>query len=146
MSNPIKAGSPTVHRTADMVAAYPGQSSEWLAKRLGWSLSHTKKVLTMLSKDGLIAYTRLAGPLRWYTVADLAALMPTLLSQISVRARQKDRARNRRHAERKAGRAADVAGDPVLPDQPIRRHVSPDAPLPFVCRAPASVFSWGAML
>lgn len=139
-------GSASVLRVAAMVEAHPGRTSGELAKLCGWSVAHTYKALAAARSDGAAHLTRLGGTARWFSPADLPAALDQLRRQSRERELQAHRGRNLRQKERLARKIADEDGVPDVADQPIRRHVHPSAPLPFVCRAPASVFHLGSML
>lgn len=139
-------GSASVLRVAAMVEAHPGRTSGELAKLCGWSVAHTYKALAAARDVDAAHLTRLGGTARWFSPADLPAALDQLRRQSRERELQAHRRRNLRQKERLARKIADEDGVPDVADQPIRRHVHPSAPLPFVCRAPASVFHLGAML
>ena len=131
-------------RMAAMVERHPGQTSAKLAELIGWSAMHTGKALTGARKGGLIDVTKIGGTVRWFSAAD----MPAVLEQARREQREQQLATqklsNLRHKERRAEKAADAQGSPQLSDQPIRRRADVRAPLPFKCRAPASVFHLGS--
>ncbi len=142
----VKPGGQTSQRMAAMVEAHPGRTSKELAALAGWSRPHAYKALKAAKLDGAVHVTRLGGIARWFSPADLPAALDQLQRQRRERERVSQRGRNLKQKERLAAKAADDAGVPDVADLPIRRHVHPSAPLPFVCRAPASVFHLGAML
>lgn len=125
---------------AAQVARTPGLRTEELAPLLGWRVMHASKALTGAKHGGLIGLIRASGIVRWYP----AEQMPQRLADAAEQRRQRKRRENEATARRLAEKR--LQASPGLSDAPqvVRVHVG--APLPFTCRAPASVFHLGGML
>lgn len=124
------------------VLADPGATMDDLQRTLGHPDYRLRKVLAVLRRNGKLGMVRSASaPARWYAPAEAMVIR----AQVEREARRKRKERNRIYsshfnAKLRAGMLDDDGDDGL----PIRRRVDPHAPLPFVCRAPASVFHMGA--
>lgn len=133
-------------RIAEAVAASPGIRGEDIADQLGITQRLVRAGLLIAQSQGLIGHTYTAEKVvGWFPADQLAQAK----AEAAARSLEWKRQRKRRlHLARKAGRPP--APQPQKLDwadvPPIRRQVEATAPLPFTCRAPASVFHLGAML
>lgn len=133
--------SPTAHRVAAEVAANPGREVHEIAVVMGWTVRHCSKALTGAKKGGLIGISRFGSRAKWYPAGDVAAVREAERLGALQRFKEQDKRRKDRHRMLKLERIAAASG-PDLSDEPIRRWVAPSSPLPFVCDAANSVFSW----
>lgn len=138
--------SPNVTAIVKTLQQNPGLTRKALVPIFGWSIQHTGKVLFAAHEAGRVGYTRFGGLTRWWVIADLENARERLLYESKRAEKLADNRRNFAKMVRKYGQQADADGSEELSDTPMRRQVSASAPLPFVCKAPASVFHFGAML
>lgn len=142
MTTKIDPKSPTARRAAAAVIENPGLTTFQLADILGWGMRHTVKAMTAASEAGKIGNVRVGGS-RWWPaemVAEVDAKMRAVQRQKELQAFRDNNAKKR---EQRATRLAEQVGAPDMPDEFTRRVLPGDSPLPFVCRAPASVFHLG---
>jgi hypothetical protein len=135
----------TAKRAAEVVRAHPGKTAAELAELTGWSPQHTSKALTAARKAGTVTILR-TGYARWWPADTLDETKRLLRTEQRSQALALHRLSNLRQVERRAAMAADADGSPRLSDKPIQRRADARAPLPFKCRAPASVFHLGGVL
>lgn len=125
------------------VHARPGITLPEIAAALGIPAFRVQRVLTVAKRRQLIGSIRAAGKSTWWPAGMVEA------AKVAARQAVEDAKREHRRAYAAARfqrRMGELRASPDVADEPIRRHVHPSAPLPFVCRAPASVFHLGAML
>lgn len=131
-----------VTMVVELVTQTPAIESVAIAKALGRSRSHVLKALQAGRNFGLIGCVYI-GPKRcgWFPASLLAQAQADWREQME---RRRSEVTKRRIAEMLAKQEQDDDAD----DQPKRRLVPAGSagPLPFDCRAPASVFHLGAML
>ena len=137
----VPPDSQTAHRVAAEVAKQPGREVHEIAAVMGWTVRHCSKALTGAKKGGLIGISRFGNRAKWYPLGDVESVRQAEKDASLERARMQDKARKDRHRIAKLERIAAASG-PDLSDEPIRRWVAPSSPLPFVCDAANSVFSW----
>lgn len=143
-SNSIVApDSAAAFRAAAEVAARPGREVHDIAAALCWTVRHCSKVLTGAKQGGLIGFAKRGSSACWYPATMLPAVLARDRRERRARNLKAQRERNERQRLKRLEKL--VAGSPDLADAPIRRRASATAPLPFVCRAPASVFHLGGM-
>ena len=157
---PIPENSPTVRAAVRAVTGSGGITRDDVAKAVGVCSKYAGRLLAVAKRQGLVASVCI-GDCTWLWMSPAEADLMRL--QLKVQRRQRERLRHRAKAacERRAkGMKPRVspAVAPVAPaapsaaveldDSPIVRRlgVDPRAPLPFVCRAAASVFHLGGGL
>lgn len=140
----LRPESLSVCRVAELVTQSPGISTNDAPARLGLSHDFTRKALQVARIAGLICAVQIeTHTFGWFPAGPLADEARRKWAAVAKeRARRRNREGVARFAQRR--KAEDIG--PELPGRPIRRRVKADKPLPFVCRAPASVFHLGAML
>lgn len=123
------------------ILADPGLSNPDLQQLLRHPQYRVRRVLSVLHRQGKVGIVRF-GPqqvVRWYPPGQAKVVRAQLEVEAAEKRRERNRKYNRRHY------AAVQAGE--LDDRddgkPIQRRGDAHAPLPFVCRAPASVFHLG---
>jgi hypothetical protein len=129
-----------VTMVVELVTKTPAIESVAIAKALSRSRSHVLKALQAGRNFGLIGCVYIAPKrMGWFPAAMLAQAQADWREQME---RRRSDGTQRRIAEMLAKQDDDTD------DQPKRRMVSAGSagPLPFDCRAPASVFHLGAML
>ncbi len=158
----------TVERVVEIVRQHPGGiSSADVAKVMGYSRFSVTACMMSAAAEGLVESLQWGQSVRWFTPEHIAAGWAERDRLRRERARlksEKKRADDRQrcamitadaelHAARLAREALlrerkraaeDAADDPWL--APVRRSAAANAPLPFVCNAPRSVFELGAIL
>lgn len=137
--------SATAYAAAAQVARTPGLRTSELAPLLNWAERHTTKALTGAKHGGLIGYIRKGGVARWYPADQMPKRLAELKAHITERVKRQKHVSNARQAMRLIDAAADRAGR-RLSDRPEVTRQPATAPLPFECRAPASVFHHAGML
>ena len=157
---PIPENSPTVRAAVRAVTGSGGITRDDVAKAVGVCSKYAGRLLAVAKRQGLVASVCI-GDCTWLWMSPAEADLMRL--RLKVQRRQRERLRHRAMAKRERlargmkPRAAPAAVKvtPVVPrdaveldDSPIVRRlgVDPRAPLPFVCRAPSSVFALGASL
>lgn len=126
------------------ILADPGQSNADLQQLLRAPEYRVKRVLTHLRRQGKVGLVRHGPTLkpRWYPPEQARAL----LNQYAAEALEKKRERNRKYSRKHAAAVRAGELDDRDDGRPIRRRGDAHAPLPFECRAPASVFHLGGGL
>lgn len=131
-----------------VVHATNGITTSEVAAKLGRSPDSVRRALSALGNAGDVRVLRFGAGQdpRWYR-PDVAA---AVRAQLAEEAKRRRREQNRVHgaaawARRKQAEAEEAAYEEEV-ELPafVHRWASADAPLPFVCRAPASVFHFGA--
>jgi hypothetical protein len=154
MSGKVTINTPIIGRVVELIVKRPGIGRPEIAEVLGVSKAHLIRVLTFARSAGMIEPVQLSRTRGgWFT--------PELAKQQKeeMMARADDRKRERLAAVRESCRekalraeaehAAKMAAQEALDEMPIVRRVlaaGSTCPLPFVCKAPASVFHLGGML
>lgn len=119
----------------------PGKTSGQHAKSCGWSESHMSKSLTAMKKAGLVGFVRENRIPVWY----VAEMIPA--AQAAARAASKAAEAEQNKAALRRWRIKKGQGDAwekrELSDYPTH-HINATGPLPFVVKAPRSVFELGA--
>lgn len=130
-----KAALPAI---LEAVKAADGVTNEELSERMGLPFELARRGACALRHAGQIALVRhgLGGRVEWYEPKRAIVVR---------RAAEKRRARNRvtsaRHWEKVRAELGAEYDDTV-----IQRRADPFSPLPFKCKAPASVFHMAAMI
>ena len=157
---PIPENSPSVRAAARAATGRGGVTRNAVAEAVGVCPKYAGRLLAVAKRQGLVASVCI-GDCTWLWMSPAEADLMRL--QLKVQRRQRERLRHRAMAKRErlargmkpSAAPAAVKVTPVVPrdaveldDSPIVRRlgVDPRAPLPFVCRAPSSVFALGASL
>ncbi len=136
----------SVRLAGEILASNEGINSVQMARLGGWSVQHASKVLTAARKAGVADWLRRDRDAYWWPASRIADVRAKRREELRRLEAQRAERRNADYRIKQAGKRADAAGDRVLSDRPAVIRVCPGAPLPFRCRAPASVFHMGAML
>lgn len=143
--HPLPADHPRVQALVAVLVAQPGLTVPQIADACGWSLGRAQHVATCARRNGLVDYLRIGGTAgRWFVIADMPAQLEAQRAHRRAAKRRQAKANVESQRVRRAEKAAEDSPD--VDDQMIQRRAPADAPLPFTCRAPASVFHLGAML
>lgn len=126
------------------IQARPGITQAQIVADLGIADYRVRRVLTHAKRRKVVGVFRTAAEGTTWWPADMVDAAKQR-AQHAVEAAQREQ-RRLYAAARFQRRMGELRASPDLEDQPIRRHAHLSAPLPFVCRAPASVFHLGAML
>ena len=156
---PIPENSPSVRAAARAATGRGGVTRNAVAEAVGVCPKYAGRLLAVAKRQGLVASVCI-GDCTWLWMSPAEADLMRL--QLKVQRRQRERLRHRAMAKRERlarGMKPRVspAVAPVAPAAPsaavelddspiVRRWVTAGGPLPFVCRAPASVFHLGAGL
>ena len=142
---PIKPSDPRVPQIADLCCkAKRGLPVGAAIKRLGYSRALTQALLAHCRKQGLLVLYKISGAeWRWMSPADHLEI---LSDAETARVTKRREAGQRLYRFRREVGMIDTYNrviDP--PDWPIERRIvkADGSPLPFVCRAPNSVFALG---
>lgn len=126
------------------VADKPGSTPVQLAQVVGEPEYRVSRVLSAAKRAGTVGFIRIGSRTpTWWPAGMLQQAKRDAMQAFE----RVDRERRRAYANARWHRGqAELSASPELPPLPIRRHAEPSAPLPFVCRAPASVFHLAAGL
>lgn len=126
------------------ITARPGITQAQIVADLGVPDYRVRRVLTDAKRRKLVgAFRTGVDGMTWWPADMLAAAKRS--AKQAVEAAQREQ-RRQYAAARFQRRMGELRASPELSPKPIRRHADPAAPLPFICRAPASVFHLGGML
>lgn len=127
-----------------VIADRQGQSTAELAFRLGRSGDQVRRAAAALRDAGQLVLLRYGQGRAsgWFTPAEGVRARQEGEKIAAEKRRAKNRVWSAQHwVKTKAIRQAEREG-PEITDAPVQRWVDAHAPLPFQCRAPASVFAW----
>ena len=135
----------SIQRAAAVILAANGITIHRVSLALGLSLGYTKNVLGRASKAGMVACIQTARrEVKWYAPEKAAAILARQKATTAAgRAERRRVAKLRSQAKRRGHDASDWQWR-ELADKPQRSMAPAGSPLPFVCRAPNSVFAMGA--
>ena len=151
---PIPLNSPSMLAAVRLAVGSGGIHRDDIGKALGLCPKYTGRLLAVAKRLGLVESVCLSD-CTWLWMSPAEAELLRL--RVKVQRRQRERERHREFGNR-VRRAAGIAprNKPARPvpapvevdDSPMVRRVGvdPRAPLPFVCRAAASVFHLGGGL
>lgn len=135
----------SLHCVVSIVTGNPqGLTLAEIAQKACLSSAYVKNLLTFARRSGLLGFVQFPGfVVLWFSPTDAKK------ARAELELKQREAERNRHHRRVAAGYNAKRRGVDIgreLTDEPIHARASASVPLPFVCRAPASVFHLGAML
>lgn len=137
-----------VHCAVAIIKGHPdGITLDDVAKKLALSRAYTKNLLTFARANGLVDCMQIGRAGLWLSADQIERFRAAHDTAAKARKRAAERDRNQRRIA--AGYFASRPGRPSsreLPDAPEVSRANAAAPLPFVCRAPASVFHLAARL
>lgn len=125
------------------VKAEPGVIIDELQRTLGHPEYRIRKVLNWLRRSGEIGLVRIGQVPRWYPPAEAIRVRAEAERVARIKRRERNRIYSSRFNEKLRAGLLDDDGDD---GKPVRIRADASAPLPFVCRAPASVFHIGSGL
>lgn len=136
---------PALHQAAAVICASSGLTIHQVAALIGMSLAYTKNILGHARRLGLVGCVQSARrEVKWHAPEKAAEILAA--QKDSTAQAKKERRRIDRQKSQARARGRDVSDWQwrELSDKPERVSASVDAPLPFVLRAPNSVFALGA--
>jgi hypothetical protein len=124
------------------IKAADGVTNEELAERMGLPFELVRRGACALRHAGQIALVRhgLGGRVEWYEPKRAIVVRRAAEKVAAEKRRARNRVTSARHWEKVRAELGAECDDPV-----IQRRADPFSPLPFKCKAPASVFHLGGM-
>lgn len=136
---------PALHQASAAICAANGLTIHQVAAAIGLSVGYTKNILGHARRLGLVDCIQTARrEVKWYSPKKAAAILKRQKAASAAGREERRRVAKLRDQAKRRGHDASDWHWRELAATPTRSKALADAPLPFACSAPNSVFALGA--